>query len=318
MQSDSAACKQPASSSTSSKPSFDDFTAIGSTTAVAQELTPMDIADINWKTQHMPPFPPTTTGLKLVFPPFGMNAAAPPSPGGYGQSGYPPPPPGYPAPPGYGAPPGPPGYTPPPGYPAPPGYGAPPGPPGYPPPPGYSAPASAQGYGPPPPPGYGPPGAGAGGYGGYGPPPPPGKQSTLGVTVMVPCDANLPAGNGQQMQFARGQTYKDRTAGYLFVVAAKEGCPTSDPNQDGLLSTNVGGTGLTWGWIFIILFSVALVLYCGVGAFYKYKKLGVTGIETIPNVEFWRDYPGLVKDGIAFSITKLKACASPGGGYNTV
>jgi hypothetical protein len=131
-----------------------------------------------------------------------------------------------------------------------------------------------------------------------------GKHSTLGVTVIVVCDTTLP--QGQAMQFARGQTYKDRQSGYLFGVAAKEACPTNPPGD-------VLGTGLTWGWLFIILFSCVLVLYCGIGMIWKYKKLGVTGIETIPNIEFWRDYPGLIKDGIAFTITKVKQCLAKGG-----
>jgi hypothetical protein len=122
------------------------------------------------------------------------------------------------------------------------------------------------------------------------------------------CDKNLPSPIA--MQFGLGQTYKDRNNGYLFVLASKEGCPTSAAYEI---------MGMQWGWIFIIIFCVLLVLYCGIGMFYKYKKLGVTGIETIPNVEFWRDYPSLVKDGIAFSISKVQACAARGGsGYSTV
>jgi hypothetical protein len=66
---------------------------------------------------------------------------AKPAPGGYGQSGYPPPP-GYPPPSGYPPPPGyPPGYGyPPTGYPQQQGYP----PPGYPPPPDYPPPGYPQ------------------------------------------------------------------------------------------------------------------------------------------------------------------------------
>lgn len=110
------------------------------------------------------------------------------------------------------------------------------------------------------------------------------------------------------MQFARGQTYKDRSQGYLFVLASQHGCPANKPNTI---------MGLQWGWIFIISFGVATVLYCGGGMFYKYKKLGVTGIETVPNIEFWRDYPGLVKDGVAFSISKVMQCFGRSG-YSAV
>ena len=67
------------------------------------------------------------------------------------------------------------------------------------------------------------------------------------------------------------------------------------------------------GWIFIIMLSVLLVVYCGVGIFWKMKKLGVTGIEAVPNIEFWRDFPGLVSDGCAYTFAMLNGCFSKGG-----
>merc|ERR1712072_1576330 len=126
-----------------------------------------------------------------------------------------------------------------------------------------------------------------------------GKHSTLGVTIMAVCDTA--AAHPIAMQFARGQTYKDRTSGFLFVIASAHACPTSPPGD-------VLGTGLNWGWFFILMFSLAMGSYCGVGMVYKYKKLGVTGIETLPNIEFWRDLPGLVKDGIAYFLAGVKQC----------
>lgn len=125
------------------------------------------------------------------------------------------------------------------------------------------------------------------------------------------------------MQFARGQTYFARDGGYLFFIAAKEAC------GGGGFGSDVLGTGLSWGWFFLICISVALFLYLSIGIFYNFKKLGVTGIEAIPNVDFWRDVPGLTKDGIAFSITTIKACVArgaakggagggTGGSYSTV
>ena len=147
-----------------------------------------------------------------------------------------------------------------------------------------------------------------------------GKHSTLGLTIIGVCDKTLVA--PVAMQFARGQTYKDRTSGYLFVIASKHACPTSPPDD-------VLGTGLNWGWFFILIFSLTMGLYCGLGMVYKYKKLGVTGIETIPNIEFWRDYPGLIKDGMAYFLSLVRSCLAKGGppaaagggsggGYSTV
>lgn len=320
---DSPACKQPATPS--NPPDMNDFEGIGAMTAVAQALTPMDIADINWKTQHMPPFPTTALGVKLVYPAFGhLPPSTDPT-----QQGFP------------GA-----------GQSAQGAYnnaaqngmqqqGAQQN--GYAQPPGWGQQNAADPYGqqtqqpadpwapaptPPPQNAWGQPTQQSNPYaqqqqipGQTGQPGAPGmpvgKHSTLGLTIMAVCDKTLE--QAVAMQFARGQTYKDRTSGYLFVIAARHACPTSPPGD-------VLGTGLNWGWFFITMFAIVMGLYCGIGMIWKYKKLGVTGIETIPNIEFWRDYPGLIKDGMAYFVKLVKQClakgggpaSSAGGGYSTV
>ena len=37
--------------------------------------------------------------------------------------------------------------------------------------------------------------------------------------------------------------------------------------------------------------------YCGLGITYNRKKLGKEGIEAIPNLDAWKELPGLVKVG---------------------
>lgn len=319
--SDAPACKQPATPS--NPPDLNEFEGIGSMTPVAQSLTQMDIADINWKTQHMPPFPTDATGVKLVYPAFGHM---PPPPPGAQQAGYP----GAQSASGaYGQMPGQQPGQQQNGYAQPQGWGqqqqtqqqadpwgqqtqqaqqpADPWAPA-PTPPANSWGQPAQQSNP-----YAQNAAGAPG----GQPLSPGKHSTLGMTIMALCDKTLK--QPVAMQFARGQTYKDRSSGYLFVIAAAHACPTSPPGD-------VLGTGLNWGWFFITMLSITMALYCGIGMVWKYKKLGVTGIETVPNIEFWRDLPGLIKDGIAYFLKLVKQClakgggpaSTAGGGYSTV
>lgn len=68
-----------------------------------------------------------------------------------------------------------------------------------------------------------------------------------------------------------------------------------------------GGGGLSGGWAFIIALVVAGVLYIGLGCLYTRKKMGTTGMkESIPNVDFWSDFPFLVKDGCSFFVGKVK------------
>lgn len=42
-------------------------------------------------------------------------------------------------------------------------------------------------------------------------------------------------------------------------------------------------------------------LYLGVGGAVKWYKFGMRGAEAVPNIELWREVPGLVRDGITFS-----------------
>jgi len=43
------------------------------------------------------------------------------------------------------------------------------------------------------------------------------------------------------------------------------------------------------------------VIYLVVGSIYKSQFLGVSGVEAIPHIGFWRQYPDLVKDGFCYA-----------------
>ena len=58
--------------------------------------------------------------------------------------------------------------------------------------------------------------------------------------------------------------------------------------------------GLSTGWWFNIFVILAAVAYLGGGIAYKRKKLGVTGLESVPNIDFWRDLPALCSEGFTY------------------
>jgi len=63
--------------------------------------------------------------------------------------------------------------------------------------------------------------------------------------------------------------------------------------------------GLSGGSLFLILFFVAVVVYFGGGVAYNVKvKQMAPGKEAIPQLEYWQQLPGLVKDGCKFSQVK--------------
>ena len=62
-----------------------------------------------------------------------------------------------------------------------------------------------------------------------------------------------------------------------------------------------GGAGGGWGKTFLILFPVFTGLYFAGGFAYNYKYKELTGAEAVPQIEYWRELPGLVKEGCHFS-----------------
>ena len=46
---------------------------------------------------------------------------------------------------------------------------------------------------------------------------------------------------------------------------------------------------------------ILAIIYLLVGSFIKYQLMGATGINAIPHVGFWLEYPQLVMDGVAYS-----------------
>jgi len=73
--------------------------------------------------------------------------------------------------------------------------------------------------------------------------------------------------------------------------------------------------GLSGGTVFLIILLVLIPVYIAGGCVYKMKTKGTTGMESCPNVDFWRDLPGLVKDGFRFTFSK---CRGGSGSYNQV
>jgi len=67
-----------------------------------------------------------------------------------------------------------------------------------------------------------------------------------------------------------------------------------------------GGGGLSGGSIFLIILIPGIALYFFGGMLYLGALKGNRGKEMVPNIEFWVTVPGLVQDGITFTITKVK------------
>jgi len=66
-------------------------------------------------------------------------------------------------------------------------------------------------------------------------------------------------------------------------------------------------SGLSAGWAFLIMLMILIPLYVLGGCAFKHYRLGASGMEACPNVEFWRDLPSLVMDGVRFTMNKARS-----------
>jgi len=89
--------------------------------------------------------------------------------------------------------------------------------------------------------------------------------------------------------------------------------PTPPPSPTPPPTPRTQNQGLSGGSVFLIIFFVSLFVYFAAGIGYNYYN-GSQGAELIPQVEFWKDLPFLVKDGVMFCV----GLCTGGGGYNSV
>eukprot|EP01120_Amphizonella_sp_Union-15-10_P014217 TRINITY_DN6821_c0_g1_i2.p1 TRINITY_DN6821_c0_g1~~TRINITY_DN6821_c0_g1_i2.p1 ORF type:complete len:223 (+),score=29.64 TRINITY_DN6821_c0_g1_i2:215-883(+) len=80
----------------------------------------------------------------------------------------------------------------------------------------------------------------------------------------------------------------------------------SEPNFEITLMTSFGcsttgvSSGTSLGTILLILLFVVIIVYIISGILFNKFKKGESGMSLVPNLEFWKQLPGLVKDGALF------------------
>ena len=69
--------------------------------------------------------------------------------------------------------------------------------------------------------------------------------------------------------------------------------------------------------LILVLFAVAVVLYCGVGCFVNVRS-GAEMTQACPQRAFWCGLPGLVKDGCVCFFGTVCRRGGDGGGYDSI
>lgn len=123
----------------------------------------------------------------------------------------------------------------------------------------------------------------------------PGMTSAPKMEIVFKCDHG--AGPGAATVTNCAMTAPDTVCHLAW--SSEYACPTS----------NFG-----WGATFCIIFAAVVVVYLAGGTYYNRTTKGMRGMEAMPNRDFWRELPALVKEGTTFFFSKVGALSRKGGG----
>lgn len=141
-------------------------------------------------------------------------------------------------------------------------------------------------------------------------PPPPDFPSDscagLGDLSSAICQSNV---SSVACLFAGGDD--GRAVSFQYQCAKTFTPPTASQDGEGTYLISFAGPsvcsgggsagGTSWGTLTLILLPVAVGLYLSGGYYYNYKYKELRGMDAIPQLEYWKEVPGLVKDGCLFS-----------------
>lgn len=72
------------------------------------------------------------------------------------------------------------------------------------------------------------------------------------------------------------------------------------------------------GSIFLIFFTLLLIVYCCGGFIYNSEQKGKCDMESIPNIDIWREVSGLTKDGCRWTWMMIKTRGKRGHLYGSI
>ncbi|KAF9205377.1 hypothetical protein BGZ49_004103 [Haplosporangium sp. Z 27] len=87
------------------------------------------------------------------------------------------------------------------------------------------------------------------------------------------------------------------------------------PHQTQAPISEEGASGFK---VFMIVLFVLILAYLVIGAFYNYKVYGARGLDLLPNIDFWRDFPSLVVDVVRHVWDSVTGRVTNSRGYVSV
>lgn len=125
------------------------------------------------------------------------------------------------------------------------------------------------------------------------------EKTKSNLTVSLICDPKAAVPNAEIVKHENK---------YNLTLTSKcaciDGCINAPPSTTPGIPTTVSPkteSKLSTGSILLILFFTFLVIYVIGGILWNGYCQGASGMEMLPNIEFWRDFPALITDGARFT-----------------
>jgi len=100
--------------------------------------------------------------------------------------------------------------------------------------------------------------------------------------------------------------YASENCVYSFNWETQYACSVDGDGEDDGGGGGGSSGGLSIGSILSIIFFVSIFVYFAGGYVYRYQKYEARGVDAVPNLDFWRELPALVKDGCGFFLHKTQ------------
>jgi len=134
-----------------------------------------------------------------------------------------------------------------------------------------------------------------------------GRQQVRTVMTVFRCN---PGSTEESLKVEEDQT----TCTFTITLKTDKGCQGSGPGPTPPTPDKKESGGISGGTVFVIIFFSLIPIYIGLGCLYGRTKKQLTGIDAMPNIAFWRDLPGLVKDGAKYAWNMTRSGCKSGTG----
>jgi len=103
-------------------------------------------------------------------------------------------------------------------------------------------------------------------------------------------------------------------------ISSKYACNNASPPPPPPPPIKPPSSGTAVGWIgftFLLTLLIGVILYIAIGMGVKYRFYEARGLDMVPNLEFWKDFPFLFRDGCVYFV-RLITCGKFCSGFSEI